>query len=288
MASLRSSPTAAVLALGLLLSGLADAKEKPQAPVGVVIVYLGGPEAGGEGQKLIDQLIAELGAAMGLAPGALVGSYFTENAPAVEKLAAQPDSFVLGSLGFFLAQRQKAGLLPLARLKTTVDGTEQFHILVKKGRYQSLAELEGKVLCGSPLYEDPKFLDAIVFGGKLQAARYFKLEPTTRPLSAVRKLDKEQLDAVLLNTVQFESLRRLPLFDKLAELFVSEPMPALGLMVVDTPRTRAVKDQLLQTLLGLCGTPQGKSVCGNFGITGFEPLDEAPLAKVIGQYDAAK
>jgi ABC-type amino acid transport substrate-binding protein len=279
---------ATVLVSAALLASGAHAAEKKEDSLGVVIVFLGGPDTGGEGKGLIDQLVAELATATGLEPGALEGSYFTENAPAVAQLSANPDSFVLGSLGFFLSQRQSAKLVPLARLKSTLNGTEQFHILVKKGRYKSLDELKGKQLWGSPLYEDPKFIDRVVFSGKLEAAKHFDLKPTSRPLSAVRKLQKEKIDAVLLNTVQHESLRRMPLFDELEQVFVSEPMPSLGLMMVDTPRTRAMRQKLVTTLLGLCGTPQGKSVCRNFGITGFDPIEEAALQPVIEQFEGTK
>ncbi|MGI5863642.1 MAG: phosphate/phosphite/phosphonate ABC transporter substrate-binding protein [Myxococcales bacterium] len=279
---------ATALVLAALLASGAHAAEAKKDSLGVVIVYLGGPDAGGEGKSLIDQLVAELVKATGLEPGALEGSYFTENGPAVAQLEANPDSFVLGSLGFFLSQRQGRKLVPLARLKSTLNGTEQFHILVKKGRYKSLDELKGKQLWGSPLYEDPRFIDKVIFSGKLEAAKHFELKPTSRPLSAVRKLQSGKVDAVLLNTVQYESLRRMPLFDEFEQVYVSEPMPSLGLMMVDTPKTRAMKDKLVTTLLGLCGTPQGKSVCRNFGITGFEPIDEAALQPVIKQFEGAK
>lgn len=288
MASLRSSLMATVLVSAALLASGAQAAEKKNDSLGVVIVYLGGPDAGGEGKGLIDQLVVELAKATGLEPGALEGSYFTENAPAVTRLAANPDSFVLGSLGFFLSQRQSTKLVPLARLKSTLNGTERFHILVKKGRYKSLDELKGKQLWGSPLYEDARFIDRIVFSGKLKAAEHFDLKPTSRPLSAVRKLKNEKADAVLLNTVQYESLRRMPLFDELEQVFVSEPMPSLGLMMVDTPKTQAMRQKLVTTLLGLCGTPQGKSVCLNFGITGFDPIEEAVLQPVIAQFEGTK
>jgi len=277
----------ATLMSATLAASVAQGAEPPSKPeVGIVIVYLGGPDAGGEGEKLIGQLVGELGTALGLPAGALVGSYFTENAPAVEKLRAQP-SFVLGSLGFYLSQRASSQLVPLARLKTSGDAAERFRVLVQKGKYASLDDLKGKELHGSPLYEDPRFLDRIVFGGKLSAATHFALKPTARPLSAIRKVASGKVDAVLVNTMQYESLRRLPVFESLQEVFVSEPLPALGLMMVDSPRTRALQAKMTTTMLGLCGLPQGKGVCDNFGIAGFEPVDEAALEKVTTAYDAA-
>ena len=286
-ASLTRGAGLLALALGVLAAaGRAEAVDKKD-PASVVIIYLGGPDAGGEGKKLIDQLIDHLGGTMGLEPGALQGSYFTENGPAVEHLKAKKDAFVLGSLGLYLAQHKALKLSPLARLKTTEDGSERFHVVVKKGQYASLDDLKGKTLWGSPLYEDSTFLNAIVFGGKLEAAKHFALKPTNRPLTAVRKLERDEADAVLLNSVQYESLRRLPLFEKLQEIYVSDPLPALGVMMVEGPKTRALRDTFLKTILGLCGSEKGKSVCANFGIAGFEPVADAMLEKVGKQYDSA-
>ncbi len=275
------------LTVALVLStGAFAATTNAAPPIQVVIVYVGGPDAGAEGQKLIDQLVAHLATTTGEPAGQWQGSYFTDPAAAAAHLAKHRDAFVLGGLGFFLSQRRALGLVPLARLATNGDGTERYYILAHKEAHSSLATLKGKTLWGSPLYEDPRFLEVTVFGGKLPLAREFVLKPTNRPLSALRKLEKQQgVDAVLLNSVQYEGLLRMPLYDKLKILYTSEPIPTLGFMMIDTPRTRELRDKILATVSGMCATEQGTPVCRNFGIQGFAPIAAAKLAPLITTYD---
>ena len=195
---------------------------------------------------------------------------------------------MLGSLGFYLANRKSLGLMPLAILKTSSNGEERDTIVVKKGRYHSLAELKGKSLYGSSLFEDPAYINRVVFAGQLDPATYFDLKPTSRPLTAVRKLEKDEADAVLLNVVQYESLRRMPLFEKLDVVYTSAPRPALGLMMTDTSRTRAVRDNVLRAVVELCGTPKGQPVCQNLGIAGFEALPSGVLDAIVKTYESGR
>ena len=222
---------------------------------------------------------------MGVDSTSLIGTYFNETTPAIAHLKTNRDAFVLGSLGFYLANRKALGLSPLAILKTSGDSEERAYVLVKKGRYKSLDDLKGKSLYGSPLFEDLGYINRVVFDGKLDAAKQFDLKPTSRPLTAIRKLDKGEADAVLLNTVQYESLRRMPLFESLEVVFTSEPRPALGLMVTETPRTKAIRDKLLKAVVEMCSTPKGQSLCSNFGISGFEPMKPGALDATIKVYE---
>jgi ABC-type amino acid transport substrate-binding protein len=282
----RLSGLSLVAATALLVAQAGSAAAAPkEPPVGIVVIYLGGPDTGAEGKKLIDQLIEHLAGAMALDPASLVGAYFNETKPAIEHLKKNKDAFILGSLGFYLANRKAMALSPLALLKSAANGEERDYVMVRKGRYKSLDELKGKALYGSPLFEEQGYLDRVVFGGKLDVAKHFDLKPTSRPLSAVRKLEKDEADAVLLNTVQYDSLRRMPLFEKLEVVYTSELRPALGLMMTETPRTKALRDKMLKAVVDVCATPKGQSLCSNFGIAGFEPVKPGALDATIKVYE---
>jgi hypothetical protein len=255
-------------------------------PINVVIVYLGGPDAGAEGKKLIDELVLHLGAATGLPAGSFAGAYFNDGAKAIAHLEKNRDAFVLGGLGFFLTHRKQLALVPLARLSTGTDGTERYYIVANKEQHATLEAARGTTLWGSPLYEDERFLELFVLGGKVDLGVDFKLERTNRPLSAIRKLEKKQgVDAVFLNTAQYEGVTRMALFDKLSILFTSEPVPTLGFMMVDTPRTQAVKAKILETVTRMCDTQQGATVCTNFGIKGFAAIAPGSLDALVAKYE---
>ncbi len=277
---------ALMVVVGLAVPCLALAAGKPQPPVEFVIVYPGGPDAGGEGKNLAEQLVQHLASVTGLDPAQFAGAYFNDNQQAVTHLKAHRDAFVLGGLGFYLPQRKSLGLQPLARLRGEGGSDEHFAVVVKKGRFKSLDELRGKTLWGSVLYDDARYVDRFAFGGKLQSAKAFDLHPTPRPLSAVRKLESEGADAVLLNRAQLEALKQLPLFQGLDIIHSSDPVPTVGLMFIPTARTKPVQDKIVKSVLQLCGTPKGKSVCQGVGIAGFDPASSESLDPVIKKYDA--
>jgi hypothetical protein len=258
---------------------------RPAAPVAMVIVNPGGPDAGAEGNKLAGELAAHLAASAGTEPDQLAGAYFNQIAPAVAYLKKHKDAFVLSGLGVFLAQRRALKLVPLARLLGKAGGDEEFSVVVRKGRYASLEDLHGKTLLGSVLADDARFVDRFVFGGKLAADKWFKCTPSERPLSALRKLASDEVDAVLLNRAQFEALKTMPLFEKLQVIHGSGPVPTIGLMMVATPRTQALRDRVVQSVARLCSSEKGIPVCQTYGITGFEPVGEDALGEAIKKYE---
>jgi hypothetical protein len=255
------------------------------APVALAIVNPGGPDAGGEGNKLAAELAAHLAATAGLAPGEIEAAYFNQLPAAAAYLGKHKDAFVLGGLGVFLSQRRVLQLVPLARLVGKSGGDDELTVVVRKGRYGSLDDLRGKTLHGSVLADDARFVDRFVFGGKLQASTYFKCVPSERPLSALRKLGADEIDAVVLNRVQFAALAAMPLFAKLQAIHSSGPVPAVGLMMAATPRTRALRERIVQAVTKLCDTEKGAPVCQTYGITGFAPMAEDDLGAAIKQYE---
>jgi hypothetical protein len=267
------------------LPATAHAADKA-AKIALAIVNPGGPDAGSEGDKLAAELAAHIGASADIEPAQIEAAYFNALPAAAAYLQKHKDAFVLGGLGVFLAQRQARKLVPLARLVGKSGGDEEFKVVVRKGRYASLEDLRGKELHGSVLADDARFVDRFVFGGKLQASKHFKCKPSERPLSALRKLSADEVDAVLLNRVQFEALSAMPLFEKLQVVHSSGPVPTVGLMMAATPRTQALEDRIVQSVTKLCGTDQGAPVCKTYGITGFEPVAKDALGAAIKKYEA--
>lgn len=271
------------LLVGLGLTGAAQAAPKAGA-VALAIVNPGGPDAGAEGDKLARELAAHLGDAAGLDGVELEAAYFTTNEAAAAYVRKHKDGFVLGGLGFFLSQRKSLKLVPLARLAGKSGDREEFAVVVRKGRYASLDSLRGKTLTGSVLADDARYVDRFALGGKL-ATKDFVRTPTTRPLSALRKLAAGEGDAVLLNRAQHEALATTPLAAQLDVIFRSGRVPTVGLMMAATPRTRALRERIVHAVTKLCDTPKGAPVCQTYGITGFQPMGEDALADAIATYD---
>lgn len=271
-------------ALPLTISGAYGAEK-----LNFVIVFPGGPAVGEEGKKFINQFIEAIGKQTGMNASAMQGEYFNDTKQVEKYIKSNSNAFIMGSIGFFLSKRALFNLQPLAIVNIEGNSQEEYYILVKKGRYKSLKDLQGKQLAGSVLFEDDKFINTIAFNNKLDIKKYFKLKPTQRPLSELRKVASDNMDSVILNQMQYQSLKRLgSLFDKLEIVHKSQAVPALGMMMVETKKTLEVKDAIIKSVAGMCALEEGKPVCKNFGISGFEIVQPGALNEVIKRFDSAK
>lgn len=270
---------AAVCALAFtFLTSLASADDV----FDLVVVYPGGPNPGSSQQNVIDDFVSRLTGELSLT---LKGTYFNDTEAAAAFLADHPNSFVFGSTGFFLAQREALSLVPELTVILPDGHPEQYFLVSRKGAFSDLASMKGKSISGSPLYESSSFLDQIVFAGKATVSE-FELQPTNRPLSALRKLTSGDLDGVLLGAPQYHSLSGLPLADELDTVFASEPIASVGFMRTDNESTAKVAAHLTEALIQLSQTSEGAEACKGFGVAGFATPDQEAVAKLIESYEA--
>ena len=264
----------------LIFSSPALAEEEK---LNMAIVFPGGPSLE-KVEKYIGQFIDIIAARVGIGGEFVTGRYFTEQKTALDYLDKNRDAFIISSLGFYLSQRKALGLIPLARIELTAGPSERYYLVVEKGAFGTLDELKGKTISGSTLYENPRFLNRIVFNNLVDIRSEFSLKPTARPLSAIRKLLKGKLDSVLLDEVQYNSLKSLPFFNEIAVVYVSPALPDVGLMMVDTPATRKLKKRLLEALLAMGESEEGAAAFKSFGLTGFKLIEPGSLNEVIKKY----
>ncbi len=255
------------------------------AAVNVVIVFPGGPDAGEEGQKIIDQFLDIVNRQGEFGKNGIAGSYFNDADKAVAHLKEHRNSFIMGSLGFFLTWRKALSLVPVARVETPEGGAGRHYLVAGKGAFATLDSMKGKTIAGNTLYEDPRFLSKVVFEDKIDISAHFELQPTKRPLSALRKVSRGTLDGVLLNEGQYLSLKRLSMFEAFDVVYKSPPLLPLGLMMIDTERTRNRMHKLLQALTTMCRSEEGREACANFGIRGFQAVTEGDLKQAVSMYE---
>lgn len=268
----------------LLFSPSFSLSAEPDDTIHFAIIFPGGPSPGGEGKQMIDQFIQHLADMASLDRDKIEGQYFNQISTAVDAIKNHNNTYILGSTGFFLAHRTDLKLVPLTTLSMGGTDTEKYYVIVKKGAYTDLNGLKGRKLSGNVLYEDERFINAIIFAGKVDISSHFTLMPTLRPLSALRKLRTNGVDAVLLNEMQYRALQSMALFKEIDTVFVSQPIPALGLMMTDTAVNNGVRDQVVTAVGQMCAIDEGRDVCRNFGLEGFNPIEKGRLSDVIRKY----
>jgi ABC-type phosphate/phosphonate transport system substrate-binding protein len=255
--------------------------------ISFAVIFLGGPDTGAEGEKIITQFMSSLTKLTGMRNDSIQGKYFNNISDAKTYIQQNKNSYIMASIGFYLANRKPMSLSPLAVVRLDGDDKEQYFLIVKKDAYKSLKSLKGKTLAGNILYEDKKFINTMIFDNKIDIAKHFQLKPSNRPLSAVRKLISGQYDAVLLNHLQYFSLKNLDFFNKIEVVHQSPKMPALGLMMINTKTNNAAKDKIVNAITRMCNQEDTKGVCKNFGIDGFDTLEAEILTNEINKYESA-
>jgi len=251
-----------------------------------VVVYPGGPSSGGEGSKIVNQFIGTLASITGLPKSRLKGAYFTRIAQADRYISVHRNAFIMGSLGYYLSHKKRFSLAPLTTVNISGNLPEQYRVIVKKGKYQTLRQLRRKKLTGNVLYEDLRFLNKIVFDNKLgNIKRFFRLKKTKRTLRAVRKVARGRIDAVVLNQMQYQSLKGLSMFKKVAVIYTSPAYPTLGFMYSKNSVTDGVRAKILSAVTRMCFLPQGKGACKNFGIKGFSAVNSEVFNGAVQKYN---
>ena len=255
-----------------LAAVLAVASAEAAPPRLVLVCYPGGPVRARDAQPAMESMLRVIEETGHWPQGSLTAE-FTSKVDACRALMKQKQPhFAILSTGLYLEHRDAHHLVPVAQPNIRGKTTDTYRILVRKGTFGSLEDLEGKTL-GGTLLTEPRFLKKIVFENRIDPAAHFELAPSRRALRALRKLDRGKLDAVMVNDQQYRSLDSLPFSDKLEVVFTSDPLPLVGLVADERKTSRKDRARLTQSLTAMCTHAKGKELCKLFGVEAFVPAD---------------
>jgi len=212
---------------------------------------------------------------------------------ALADIARTPPRFGVVSLGFYLENRARLGLV--ARLETTP--LERYLIMVRRGTAKSLADLDGQKVAGGALHE-PGFVGSVVF--PRATIEDWKPEPTLRPSRALRKLTRGNYVALILNGREHRSFGALGKLEGLTKLAESEALP-VALVVSFAPDVRKEHekggkpkpakdsgeiDRRGDAFRGLHDDTSGGEIVATMGCKGFVEVDARRLASIEKRFDA--
>lgn len=251
------------------------------------VVYA--PGMGGTQQQAkpyLETFFRELEKAMGWAAGSASGDYFEEPKAALGFIQAKRPGFGMLAPGLYmdLACKQAKEPLDLVASIVGVTGTEnrgRYHVVVKDPALTKLEQLEGKRLSSNHL-QNLRFVSRVIFAGKLQADKFFKLEPTVSPVKPIKQVDRGEIEAALLNDAQLEHMKSLPFGQGMRVLYSSQPMPPFPVISFGKIVKPADRDKVRKVLLGMCA--KAGDVCKSLQITRFDPIDPNAYKAAIQEY----
>jgi ABC-type phosphate/phosphonate transport system substrate-binding protein len=161
--------------------------------------------------------------------------------------------------------------------------TSSFSVVAKKGTLSSLADLRNKTVAGSSLSE-PEFVQKIVFEGTLKIGTDVKAKQMSG-LPSLKALRAGDVDAVVLDAQEYQSLPALPFASEFTTIFTSKPITNTGIMASGKNTDDASIKTMVEATREFCTTADGKNVCTTFQITGFEPASESDYDELIKRWE---
>lgn len=256
-------------------------------PTPIVVCYPGGPVNESDANNAMGAMLRVV-ERVGEWPAQSFSSRFTASLEECRGLLdAQNPKFAITSLGLFLEQQKKHHLLPLVQPVMRSSGTETYRLMSKPGLYKGLETLKGKRV-GGTVFEEKDFIRKIVFSGQIDPAVFFDLKPSRQAIRAIRSLDKDELDAVLLNGQQYAALDSLNLPTPLEVVYTSKEIPLMGLVADEKLTTQDERARFAKALTGMCSDNEGKKLCELFGVDAFRPAAEGTFNSMISLWGQTK
>jgi|GEM_PF-845296 len=258
-----------------------------------VVVYPGSSSSINEGKRMIKSFVKTIASMTGIPAYRLKGEFFNSQYKAEQYLRYNPNSFVMGSMGFYLKNKYRYKLQPLSKVSMRGSTKEQYHVMVKKGTYSSLRSLQYKKIGGNILKEHNRYITKVVFNNQAKAQN-FKMNKRYSTLRAIKRVARGRFAGVVIDNIEYSMVKSsirsgnsmARIFKKLKKVYSSPRYPALGFMMTNTYTTRSVKGKIVKTMSSLCSLPEGRGVCKNFGISGFVPVFSGEMNYVIKKYNA--
>jgi hypothetical protein len=256
-------------------------------PTPIVVCYPGGPVNESDANNAMGAMLRVV-ERVGEWPAQSFSSRFTASLEECRGLLdAQNPKFAITSLGLFLEQQKKHHLIPLVQPVMRGSGTETYRLMSKPGLYKGLETLKGKRV-GGTVFEEKDFIRKIVFAGQIDPAVFFELKPSRQAIRAIRSLDKDELDAVLLNGQQYAALDALNLPTPLEVVYTSKEIPLMGLVADEKLTTQDERARFAKALTAMCSDNEGKKLCELFGVDAFRPATEGTFNSMISLWGQTK
>ena len=211
---------AVVLLFAMLLwavSGYAEAGNLDFA-----VIQPGQPGTEGEARPVMDALANYIQQKMG-SNETIKGHYFNQLAPALAFLKSSPPAWGIVQLGVYVQHATDFQMTPVAATKPGGFTKDIWRLMARKDGGSKWQSLNGKIR-GNMLFE--KKAAACLLFELLPGRLPFTLEGTFRPLRSLRSLVKGKITGVVLDRVQYETVKTMSMGKKIKVMHISRELPS--------------------------------------------------------------
>ncbi len=231
------------------------------------VIQPGQPGTSREAQPVMDSLACYVEEKFG--GGITVkGRYFNDLDQALDFMRNTPPEWGIVRLGFYAQFSRNFPMTALASTRPGGSGKDVWRLAVNHEAPGEWRALRGNVL-GNMLFETDAAA-CILFGCRA-AQLPFKLKGTSSPLRSLRMMIRGKAAGVVLDRMQYEALKALPLAKKIKIILTSGELPASPMVWFGRPDERM--ERLAAILKGMRRDPDADALLVLLQTDGFGPPD---------------
>ena len=270
-----------LLALSVILGTTAWHAPAEAAPRGLLVCIPGSPGSSAGALSYMAPFFQRIESLAGWPSRSIQGSYQPSYSGCLRIMDATHPGFAVMSLGVYLQKRKTYRLKVLGQVDMFAGAGKQLYLVVRKGTFTSVAQLQGKKLTSNHL-EETDFLNRVMFGGKIDVIQHFVLRRVNQTTKGMRDVVRGRADATIINDDELRTLRRRASWNsKLTIIHRSPSLPGAPLVAFGQWANGADIAKMKRVVSKMCNGAQGKKLCGASGIQRTRPAGEATYGKVI-------
>ena len=195
------------------------------------VIQPGQPGTEAEARPVIEALADYIQQKMGSSE-TIKGHYFNHLEPALAFLKSSPPAWGIVQLGVFAAHQNRFQMTSIAASRPGGFEKDVWRLMTQKDMDSDWQSLNGKIF-GNMLFET-RAVSCLLFG--LTSNRLpFTLEGTFRPLRSLRSLVKGKITGVVLDRVQYETVKAMAISNKIKVMHTSRDLPTSPVVWLGTP-----------------------------------------------------
>ena len=231
------------------------------------VIQPGQPGTSREAQPVMDSLAAFLQKKIG--PGVTVkGRYFNELDPALDFLHNTPPIWGIVRLGFYSAKARRFQMTAVASTRPGGYHKDIWRLVVSKDAPDDWKALRGKILGNMPFETDAA---ACLLFEAPTAQLPLTLSGTFRPLRSLRRVVRGKATGAVLDRMQYEAVKALPLAKKIKVIHTSRELPMSPVVWFGEPDDKTKR--LTSILLGMKEDKDAENLLKLLQTDGFGPAD---------------
>ncbi|MFH2010588.1 MAG: PhnD/SsuA/transferrin family substrate-binding protein [bacterium] len=212
--------------------------------------------------------------------GSLQGSYQPTYSGCLSKINSWQPGFAVMSQGVYLEHRKALRLNVIGSLQMFAGAGKQLYLVVKKGSFKTVADLQGKRLTSNHL-EETKFLNKVMFGGKIDVTRHFLLKQVSQTTKGMRDVVRGRADATIINDDELRTMNGRSWRNTLQIIHKSPRLPGAVLVAFGKWASRVDLAQMKKVARTMCAGPGGRKLCRASGIQSAGAATQATYGRII-------